>query len=81
MATRKGHKPSLLTRPESTVFKHAASDSTLDVIYQQHMAQAIGVTLMRAQMHVILQAAYNGHQRNATPVVCSRSDVATSYVV
>ena len=40
------------------------------VIYQQHMAQAIGVTLMRAQMHVILQAAYNGHQRNATP--CAR---------
>ena len=32
------------------------------------------VTLMRAQMHaqmhVILQAAYNGHQRNATP--CAR---------
>ena len=37
---------------------------------------------MRAQMHVILQAAYNGHQRNATPeAMCSRSDVVTSYVV
>jgi len=38
-------------------------------IYRQHMTQAISVTLMRSQMHVILQAAYNGHQRNGTPCV------------
>jgi hypothetical protein len=36
-------------------------------IYRQHMMQAVSVTLMRSQMHVILQAAYNGHQRNETP--------------
>ena len=36
-------------------------------IYRQHMMQAVSVTLMRSQMHVILQAAYNGHQRNGTP--------------
>ena len=33
MATRKSHKPSLLTRPESTVFKHAASDSMYTEYY------------------------------------------------
>ena len=43
------------------------SQSQRAAIYRQHMTQAISVTLMRLQMHVILQAAYNGHQRNATP--------------
>jgi len=42
------------------------SQSQRAAIYRQHMTQAIGVTLMRSQMHVILQAAYNGHQRNGT---------------
>ena len=46
------------------------SQSQRAAIYRQHMTQAISVTLMRSQMHVILQAAYNGHQRNATP--CAR---------
>ena len=43
------------------------SQSQRAAIYQQHITQAISVTLMRSQMHVILQAAYNGHQRNGTP--------------
>ena len=43
------------------------SQSQRAAIYRQHMTQAVSVTLMRAQMHVILQAAYNGHQRNGTP--------------
>ena len=43
------------------------SQSQRAAIYRQHMTQAVSVTLMRSQMHVILQAAYNGHQRNGTP--------------
>ena len=53
--------------------------SQREVIDQQHLAQVIGVTLMRAQMRVILQASYNGHQRNATSF--QHFMEVTSYVV
>ena len=70
MATRKGHKPSLLTRPESTVFKHAASDSTLDVLVDQF---GLGVEFGAGQTGSTPGLSQGGARRHDTPRPCGGS--------
>ena len=70
MATQKGPKHSLFTRPESTDFKHAASVSTLDVLVDQF---GLGVEFGAGQTGSTPGLSQGGARPHDTPRPCGGS--------